>query len=338
MEISILATKCRYCGENVGRPRDEARHLTVKDLGGESVKHYVPPSSVMEALEAFRAEEEIAAAPEVEAAGKRSYFGLGKKKAQAPQPKNTFDDLPDLDAHGQDLASIMGGVPARGSVVRTPAPAGPSWIRKVGVFAGLVAAIVILYLGGGSIWAYVNRPDDAIAGPRFVNPAKAMIKQDRPACEILEAAVEAELREPNAENREITEIARLRVVEEIKALLNAPDWTLENNVMKASALAQRAHEADPSPLITEIKKEVEKECVVCRMNWVGAEPDRGTATLRIHDAHGAPWEEVTVKKGELIHNRFELAAVFRDHIEVIDRLRNNRRVSYGPGMEPKSID
>ena len=58
MEISVLATKCRYCGEEVGRPRDETRSLSISDLGGETVQHYAPSSSVMEALEAFRSEED----------------------------------------------------------------------------------------------------------------------------------------------------------------------------------------------------------------------------------------------------------------------------------------
>ena len=336
MEISILATKCRYCGENVGRPRDEARQLTVKDLGGESIKHYVPPSSVMEALESFRAEEETSTAPAAEESPKRSYFGFGKKKAQESQPKNTFDDLPDLDSRSQNLASAVDPGPMRGSVIRTPASAGPSWMKKVGVFAGLVAAIVILYLGSGSIWAYFNPPEEVQVGPKFVNPAMAMIKDNRPACEILEAAVKAEMREPIPENEEITGIARQRVVDEFGGILNAPDWSMEN-VTKASGLAGKAWLVDPSPTIADIVAEADRESIACRMNWGSADPDLGTATLRTRKTHGRIWEEVTVKKGELINERFELVAVYRDRIEVIDRLRNDRRVSYGSDGEPRVI-
>jgi hypothetical protein len=221
-------------------------------------------------------------------------------------------------------------------MVRRPAPAGPSWIKKVGVFAGLVAAIILLYLGSGSIWAYFNRPDEGPVGPRYINPAKAMIANNRPACEILEEAVEAELREPIPENREITEIARQRVVDEIQAILNAPDWTMEN-VTKASGLAAWAFRVDPSPIISDIKAEVDSESVVCRMNWGGTNPEKGTATMRVRRKGGADFERVTVKKGEIINDRFELVAVYGDRIEVIDRLRNNRRVSYGTDGEPRII-
>ena len=53
-EISVLATRCRFCGEEVGRPRDEARQLSIDDLGGENVTLYAPSGNVMDALESFR--------------------------------------------------------------------------------------------------------------------------------------------------------------------------------------------------------------------------------------------------------------------------------------------
>ena len=57
MTISVLATKCRYCGEDVGKPKEEQRELSVNDLGGENVHHRAPSGSVMEALESFRLED-----------------------------------------------------------------------------------------------------------------------------------------------------------------------------------------------------------------------------------------------------------------------------------------
>ena len=57
MSIPVLAVKCRFCGEEVGRPRDETRKLSISDLGGQDSTMYAPSSSVMEALEAFRTEE-----------------------------------------------------------------------------------------------------------------------------------------------------------------------------------------------------------------------------------------------------------------------------------------
>ena len=31
--ISVFATNCRFCGEPVGKPKDEVRHLAAEDMG-----------------------------------------------------------------------------------------------------------------------------------------------------------------------------------------------------------------------------------------------------------------------------------------------------------------
>src|SRR5690606_34714265 len=104
MEIRVLATKCRFCGENVGRPRDEVRALSIDDLGGETIRHYAPSSSVMEAIEAFRSETE-ASNPQVDDAGRKSIFGRKGKKDATPAPTGA-DGLPTLDERSQVLASL----------------------------------------------------------------------------------------------------------------------------------------------------------------------------------------------------------------------------------------
>ena len=57
MQISVLATKCRFCGENVSRPRVEDRHFTIRDLGGENSRKYAASESMLSALESFRIEQ-----------------------------------------------------------------------------------------------------------------------------------------------------------------------------------------------------------------------------------------------------------------------------------------
>ena len=61
MRISVLATRCLHCGESVGRPKDETRELSTQDLGGETIYHRAPSGSVIDALEAFREEEDASA-------------------------------------------------------------------------------------------------------------------------------------------------------------------------------------------------------------------------------------------------------------------------------------
>ena len=78
--ISVLATKCKFCGDPVGRPRDENRKLTVDDLGGESASEFTRSEDVMEALEAYRREEYTPQTPKDEGAG-----WLRRKKRRGPR-------------------------------------------------------------------------------------------------------------------------------------------------------------------------------------------------------------------------------------------------------------
>lgn len=56
-EISIWATKCKFCGSEVGRPRMREARLTLKDLGGESENTHRVSKHVMGAIGAFRYDE-----------------------------------------------------------------------------------------------------------------------------------------------------------------------------------------------------------------------------------------------------------------------------------------
>ena len=56
-DISIWATKCKFCGSEVGRPRMREDRLTVKDLGGESPSTHRVSKHVMGAIGSFRYDE-----------------------------------------------------------------------------------------------------------------------------------------------------------------------------------------------------------------------------------------------------------------------------------------
>ncbi len=172
MEISVLATKCRYCGEEVGRPRDESRALSIADLGGETVQHYAPSSSVMEALEAFRSETD--SEPEVEEAPSSGILSRLSKKQEPPkaQKKPAGDGLPELDERSQALSSLA--MPSSSSKYQpTVVRQQRSIPRMVGIFAGLVAAMVCLFF---AVQVFANRPAPEIA-PTVENPAVIMMER-----------------------------------------------------------------------------------------------------------------------------------------------------------------
>ena len=107
MPISVLATRCRHCGQDVARAKKPAETYTVKDLGGDApAQMYEAPGSVTQALEAFRAE----VSAKHEDKGKKGLFGRGKKKK--PEENHPEEkDLPELDETSLDLASSLFDTP-----------------------------------------------------------------------------------------------------------------------------------------------------------------------------------------------------------------------------------
>ena len=327
MSISVLAVKCRFCGESVGRPRDESRRLTIDDLGGETIKHYAPSSSVMEAMEAFRSETEFKSNPPEDVTAKRSVFGIGGKK------KSKFDSngpgqesgLPELDERSQQLASIV--MPSSSPSYSRPVALQPSWIKKIGVFAGLVAAIVILWIGGGQVIAYINRPT-VLLDRQFHNPAEAMLKNNGDPILTLKEGMEALRKEEHPENRAIVEKARARVAELIRAAQYPEQWT-EDDLAKASRLVNQAFKIDPA--LAELKEEIDADTFAYRMVLRNVQGDTATFQLSARAGMGSTGSNVSVRRGDFIQDRFEVVDVRGNTVQVRDTLRENRLLTYTVG-------
>ncbi|GMW00098.1 MAG: hypothetical protein AMXMBFR84_12360 [Candidatus Hydrogenedentota bacterium] len=334
MEISVLATKCRFCGENVGRPRDEVRALSIDDLGGETIRHYAPSSSVMEAIEAFRSETE-ASNPQVDEGGRKSIFGR-KGKKDAPAAPQLKDGLPDLDERSQVLASLA--MPTASTPARKPVTvsrhAQTDWIRKVGYFAAMVAGIVILYFGSVQVLAIINRKP-AEPPRQFSNPAEALLQRGGDSLQALEGAVMAQNREKHSKNEEILQNARQSVVAEIESLLNASKWTLAD-LRKASELANKAFDHDKSEAIAALKQEADREWFAYSMVLVEAGND--VATFKINKPNAA-FTDVTektsleVKKGDVILDRFEVSSIRANAVTVMDKMRKGRLLIFAKDKE-----
>jgi hypothetical protein len=327
MEISVLAVKCRFCGESVGRPRDETRALTIDDLGGETIKHYAPSSSVMEAMEAFRSETEFKSNPPEDANAKRSVFGIGgrrKSKFDSNAPEKN-SGLPELDERSQALASIA--LPSSTPAYARPALQQPTWIKKVGVFAGLVAAIIILWIGGGQVIAYINRPVDLV-DRQFHNPAEKMLSSNADPISTLKEAMESLRKEEHPENRAVVEKARARVVDLIRAAQYPEQWT-EDDLAKASRLVNQAFKIDSS--LAELKEEIDADTFAYRMVLRNIQGDTATFQLSARAVEGNSGSNVTVKKGDTVQNRFEVVDIRGNSVQLRDTMREDRLLRYTVG-------
>ncbi len=307
MEISVLATKCRYCGESVGRPKEEARNLSIDDLGGENVRHYAPSSSVLDALESFRAEEQARLAKqeqEIREGVFRRRKRRGRMKDGEANP-NEFTGLPELDEQSRALASVT--LPTY-----EPAPPRPFdvWSRKLGLLGAFIAAIIILYFGGVQVSALIR--DWMQTTPvveSYDSRVPMLMEQGAPGVQILEAAMEAVRNEDSAEHREHLASAREIVRAEIGALLNADPWTM-NHLSRASAIAHRAAQVDTSGQMNELKSVITRETWAYNMR-VTAIDDTGPgaqATIRLLDPR-ATEREATVRVGGMVADRFRVAAI-----------------------------
>ncbi len=204
MEISFFATKCRFCGERVGRPREEARQVTVQDLGGaQSGTDYAPGGEVLDALEAFRREEIERNAP-VEAP-KRTWLGTKKASGRGA-------------GHNGPKAGERSG-----SAVL---------VRKILFFAAIVAGIVVLFLVGTAV---KGRIDEYIASKNNVpivpidNKAEEILKAGGPDATLkaLEEAVRVCREQNTPANRQVADRVREALKNEVAALLNGENWKTE---------------------------------------------------------------------------------------------------------------
>ena len=90
--ISIWATKCKFCGSKVGRPKMREAKLTLKDLGGEAHDKHKVSKHVMSAIGTFRYDEVYANDPDKQQ--KKPNSTHTPKTAPLPTPKTQQNSSP----------------------------------------------------------------------------------------------------------------------------------------------------------------------------------------------------------------------------------------------------
>lgn len=318
MQISVLATKCRFCGEEVGKPKDETRTLSIHDLGGEQVYHRAPSGSVMEALESFRVDETL-------------------QRGTGP------DDLGiELDPTGKIHGS--GAAPSAADFDFKPAPK-PADKKKpassgsrMGLVVAIVAALVLVVVAitaGPAILEKVNGPPEAPPVNTHVNQAPGILARGGPAIEALEAAVEAIGYEDSPENRRIAEDCVQALVKEVRELLNTRVFDAQK-ITQASNLAASAVSLYPNEVTRQALEEAKTDDQIYKMMLVDIDRTTDTAKFKLVGP-GSP--EVLVKEKDLLADRFYVRSIVGSKsVTLTDTKRNGRPVQYEKGSLPLPVE
>lgn len=335
MKVSVWATKCHYCGEEVGRPRKEELKLTLKDLGGESRTTYAPSGNVTGALESFRAEE---ASEAVAMQARRKKAGiLDRLLGRTPPPQPTRRPVPgqtDLDEYSRNLTeSILGDMPGSSSVSISRAqlpPAGrPALAEKFGTIALVVMALLVLYFGGNFVWAKAssfiearNRGDEV----NYVNRAREMLAGGAEPIEAFEESMTALGFNNTPENQQIAAEVRALVLKEVDDLMSANPWRKADQD-KASAIIQRALKVDADPAVREKFESVSRELNLFKFVLKSIDESGKSATFRLNNSDFEP--EVTVEMADRLMDRFIVSRITSREVQLNDDHVSGRRLTIG---------
>lgn len=317
MQISVLAVKCRFCGEEVGKPKEEQRTLSINDLGGEIIHHRAPSSSVMEALEAFRVEAGL----EEDESGLSHQAGDGGARSEDGEP------MVDDDPFGSEFGSTRKS--AITSVHEKRPPTFQERFKTVGLI--VVGITVVVFIGAQlPDWIDAYRGDADAVVTTFVNKAPGILERGGPPVDALRAAVEAIEFEDSAPHRKSAEDSLTVLVDEVHDLLNASPFD-QVNLSKASVLATRAMDIYPSERSVEIADEVNGDSAVYRMNLIGIDRETKTATFQPNKPGSTLLQ---VKENEMLAGRFHVRLVGTRFVTLEDRSRGNRTVRFRVGGGP----
>ena len=320
MPISVLATKCRYCGEPVGRPRDEARKLTVDDLGGASTGSYVPSGEVLDAIEAFRQEELTVMTQKGEP--HRKWYQFLRRRPQQTEHRPMIESLDSLEDRKIDVAPFSSS-----SSRRRHAMVGQQsdWGRRLVMGVGIVIALAVLGVAGIAAKSWIVgylAARNAKPVVNIDNPAVGILERGGPALDALRAAVETLSKSNTPNNRSVLDRAREQVRKEVDALLNSVPWT-KAMLDHASVLTSQALAVDPSSAaLKDLKEEVNQELVLYKMAIVRLDPAAQQVVFRIAYP-GQQSEDLVYGEGGKVKGRFEVKRITQDGVTLQDPLRKS---------------
>lgn len=340
MKVSVWATKCHHCGEELGRPRREEAKLTLKDLGGAEQTKYTPSGNVTGALESFRVEEVAAEVSRSQSKPVGFWSRLMGKKAPLVERKPTAEDeSPELNEYSKNLAaSILDDMPGStgGAGRGRNKAASPNPAEQIFKIVGALVAVVLLYFGGSFAWDKVSAYIEARNRPpvvHYVNKAPEMLARgDRPI-DVFEEAVKAVNINDNESNRDIVSQVRNLVLQDVDDLLAMNPWRGENHD-KAYAYIQRAVNIDNHPAVEAKFEEVNKEVAAYKFVLKSIDETATEATFRTN--HPNFPAEVTVQRADRLMDRFIVQRISQHAVELSDDKYDGRKLRIAPNEGVKS--
>jgi len=317
MQISVLATKCRFCGEEVGKPKEEQRTLSIHDLGGEQVFHNAPSGSVIEAMQSFRAEESLAQKAESDE------FSLPDLGLPGSDSDGSGDASPDFFADADSSDSAYARRYEKSQV-------GSNRVMIVLGGIGALALIAVSALVVPGMLAGMSENEADAGTPEYVNAAPRILDRGGDPLEALEAAVEAIGHEDSARNRRIAEDVVAVIATEVNERLDATPFDREN-LREASRIASKASSLYASEMTQELAEAVRLDSRAYSMTLLSIDRETKTARFQLPDS-GASGVEVQV--GDTLADRFQVRSVvggLSGSVILMDTKRNNRPVKFTPG-------
>ncbi|MBX3177576.1 MAG: hypothetical protein KF886_09460 [Candidatus Hydrogenedentes bacterium] len=327
MKVSVWATKCHYCGEEVGRPRKEELKLTIKDLGGGQRTTYAPSGNVTGALESFRVEEASQAEAFQASRRKRSLLDrlLGRRTPPPPPEKSTATGLGDLDEYSKNLsASLLEDLPVGSSSMsisrsQLPSPARPVFLERLIQVSLVLIVLVVLYFAGGYVWgkagAYLaerNRVEEYV----YQNRAREMLASGEEAIAAFEEAMTAQRYNNTLENREIAEELRALVLKEVDGLLKRSPWSSRDHE-RAYQIMQRAVNVDTHSTVQSKFDRVTREIGMFKFVLKSVDPSGEKATFRLNNPD-FPEREQTVEVADRLMDRFIVVRISSRDVDLND--------------------
>lgn len=304
--ISVLASKCKFCGEVVGKPKEEQRQLSINDLGGESIHHRAISSSVMDALESFRIEDDQNA-------------GEGK----ALSGLESLDD--DGDGAFDNYTPMSSVAPVRA------ASAG----SRIALVAKIAVALVVIGVLAVKLPGYLKETFGNTSNATVdvhVNQAMMILEEQKDIIRALEAAGAATRVAPGPENAKIADDIIVAANNRMQVLLNSQLWN-RDKLKEATAIATKAVAVFPNAGTRSMKKEVDLENSDYRIFLVKPNPGNNTAEFQL-SSPGSP--KVTIRVGETVGGRFKLERISgTGSVTLIDTTRNGRVLNCALASSPK---
>jgi len=315
MPVSVLATRCRHCGESLGRPRKAEEKFTIEDLGGEARGEYTVSGDLMDAMESFRLE--MTGADAAKNQPDRSSRWFARESKGTGEHKSHFSELELPSGNLDDLANAN-------ISYTTPPPRPSSNITRSSqksnnklyfIIGGVVVLVVVALLFMGPLKSVISPPPPEVVVRE--NRALQMLAAGQPILDVMKearAALDANITD---ENKQIQAQVREKFSAQIRDILNAKAFA-KAPLEDALRLTQGAAEYDSDASIQALLDQVNKDLNYHRFLLMSIDTAAGTATFELNNPQN-PEKQQVVKEGDLLQGRFKVERITSELVRLSDQ-------------------